>query len=47
MITQSELKELFHYCELTGDFIRLKTNNHRLKVGQVAGYPKKGIGGKL
>ena len=46
MITQSELKELFYYDEETGNLTRLKANNNRLKIGQVAGYVKTDRHGK-
>ncbi len=46
MVTQEELKELFHYDEHTGNFTRLKVNNLRLKIGEIAGYVKTDRNGK-
>ena len=38
MVTQKELKELFHYCADTGIFTRLTQSSYRVKIGDIAGY---------
>jgi hypothetical protein len=38
MITQSELKELLNYNPDTGEFIWIKANSPRIKIGDIAGY---------
>ena len=37
MITQEELKELFTYCDETGNILRKVRTNQRNKVGDIAG----------
>ena len=38
MITQSELKEVLSYDEMTGQFVWINPKTNRLKIGDVAGW---------
>lgn len=38
MINQEQLKEIINYNPITGDFVWLKVNSNRVKVGDIAGY---------
>ena len=42
MITQDELKELFTYCEKTGNLIYKIDVGIKIKAGAIAGYTNKG-----